>query len=64
MGLADLIAQRRDRLTAAERRAAEVIVRQPELVGFGTVATLAAEAGVGGATVVRLTAKLGLNGFG
>ncbi len=64
MGLADLIASHRDALTSAERRAAEVILRQPELVAFGTVAALAAEAGVGGATVVRLTAKLGLGGFG
>ncbi len=64
MAFADMIASHRDRLTGAERRAAEVILRRPELVAFGTVATLAAEAGVGGATVVRLTAKLGLGGFG
>lgn len=50
-------------LTAAERRVAEVLLTRPQLVGFGTVADLAAEAGTGAATVVRLAAKLGYSGF-
>ncbi len=50
-------------LTAAERRVAQVLLARPQLVGFGTVADLAAEAGTGAATVVRLAAKLGYSGF-
>ena len=50
-------------LTAAERRVAEVVLARPQLVGFGTVADLAEAAGAGAATVVRLAAKLGFDGF-
>jgi len=50
-------------LTDAERRVAEVILATPQSVGFGTVADLAGEAGVGTATVVRLATKLGFDGY-
>jgi len=50
-------------LTAAERRVAEAILASPQAVGFGTVADLAAAAGVGAASVVRLAAKLGFDGY-
>lgn len=50
-------------LTGAERRVAEVILSTPHAVGFGTVAELARTAGVGAATVVRLSTKLGFEGF-
>ena len=50
-------------LTAAERRVAAVVLERPQLVGFGTVADLAEAAGAGAATVVRLAAKLGFEGF-
>jgi DNA-binding MurR/RpiR family transcriptional regulator len=50
-------------LTAAERRVAEVVLARPQLVAFGTVAELAGAAGAGAATVVRLSGKLGLDGF-
>lgn len=50
-------------LTPAERRAAAVVADDPEAVAFGTVAEVAARAGVSGATVVRLAAKLGYQGF-
>jgi len=50
-------------LTAAERRVAQVVIERPQLVGFGTVADLAEAAGAGAATVVRLAAKLGFDGF-
>lgn len=42
---------------------AEVVLEQPQLVAFGTVAELAAAAGAGAATVVRLATKLGFDGF-
>ncbi len=50
-------------LTGAERRVAAVVLERPQLVGFGTVADLAEAAGAGAATVVRLAAKLGFDGF-
>ena len=50
-------------LTKAERRVAEVVLAQPELVAFGTVADLATAASAGAATVVRLAAKVGFDGF-
>jgi DNA-binding MurR/RpiR family transcriptional regulator len=42
---------------------AEVVLARPQLVAFGTVADLASAAGAGAATVVRLAAKLGFDGF-
>jgi DNA-binding MurR/RpiR family transcriptional regulator len=50
-------------LTPAERRVAAVVVDDPEAVAFGTVADVARRAGASGATVVRLAAKLGFDGF-
>ena len=50
-------------LTPAERRVAEVVLAQPQLVAFGTVADLAEAASSGAATVVRLASKLGFDGF-
>jgi DNA-binding MurR/RpiR family transcriptional regulator len=50
-------------LTASEKRVAEVMIRQPEIMAFGTVAELAAAAATGGATVMRLATKLGFQGF-
>lgn len=52
-----------DTLTKAERRVAEVVLAQPELVAFGTVADLAGAANAGAATVVRLATKVGFDGF-
>jgi DNA-binding MurR/RpiR family transcriptional regulator len=51
------------RLTPAERRVAAVVADDPEAVAFGTVADVGRQAGVSGATVVRLAAKLGFDGF-
>ncbi|MDP9464466.1 MAG: MurR/RpiR family transcriptional regulator [Actinomycetota bacterium] len=50
-------------MTNAERRVAEVVLANPQLVAFGTVADLAEGAGSGAATVVRLATKLGFEGF-
>ena len=41
----------------------QVVLERPQLVGFGTVADLAEAARAGAATVVRLAAKLGFDGF-
>jgi DNA-binding MurR/RpiR family transcriptional regulator len=51
-------------LTKSERRVAALVLRNPELVAFRTVAVVAEEAGVGAATVVRFAARLGMDGFG
>ena len=61
--VADRIAATGGQLTAAERRVAQAVLEHPHLVAFGTVADLASEAGAGAATVVRLAAKLGFDGF-
>src|SRR5439155_11511284 len=50
-------------LTPAERRVAAVGADAPEAVAFGTVADVARRAGASGATVVRLAAKQGFDGF-
>jgi DNA-binding MurR/RpiR family transcriptional regulator len=61
--LTDVIADAADRLSPAERRVADAVVADPARVAFGTVASVAVDAGVSGPTVVRLAAKLGYDGF-
>jgi DNA-binding MurR/RpiR family transcriptional regulator len=62
--LARLIADHREQLTRAERRVAEGVLRDPQAVAFGTLASVAASIGTSGTTIIRLAAKLGLEGFG
>jgi DNA-binding MurR/RpiR family transcriptional regulator len=59
----DRIVERADRLTATERRIAEVLAAEPQTVAFGTVAGVARRAGTSGPSVVRLAVKLGYQGF-
>ena len=61
--VAERVAERRTQLSPAERRVATVVVDQPEAVAFGTVARVAERASTSGASVVRLAAKLGYEGF-
>jgi DNA-binding MurR/RpiR family transcriptional regulator len=61
--LTGLIEKHRDQLSPAERRVADVVLRDPESVAFGTVATVARQAATSGASVVRLASRLGLDGF-
>jgi DNA-binding MurR/RpiR family transcriptional regulator len=61
--VADRIGRSSANLTNAERRVAEVVLANPQLVAFGTVADLAEAAGSGAATVVRLASKLSFDGF-
>ena len=63
MEVAERIRAAGNELTAAERRVAEAILARPQAVGFGTVADLASAAGSGAATVIRLAAKLGFDGY-
>lgn len=63
MEVAERIGRANTTLTPAERRVAEVVLENPQLVAFGTVADLADAASSGAATVVRLAGKLGYDGF-
>ena len=58
-----LIAQALDQLHDAERRVADVVVNNPEMVVRGTVAQIASAAGTSSATVVRFCRTVGLRGF-
>lgn len=57
------IEDHRELLSPAERQVAEVVLRDPEAVAFGTVARVAESAGTSGASVVRLATRLGFPGF-
>ncbi len=52
-----------ERLTSTERKIADVLVREPQAIAFGTVAQVARQAGTSGPSVVRLAVKLGYDGF-
>jgi DNA-binding MurR/RpiR family transcriptional regulator len=61
--VAGRIDERRNDLTPAERRIADVVLTHPQAVAFGTVADVARRASTSGATVVRFAMKLGFTGF-
>jgi DNA-binding MurR/RpiR family transcriptional regulator len=61
--VATRIEQHRALLSPTERQVAEVVLRDPEAVAFGTVARVAGAAGTSGASVVRLATRLGYPGF-
>jgi DNA-binding MurR/RpiR family transcriptional regulator len=63
MTVAERIRQQAERLTATERRIAEVIASEPQTIAFGTVALVAKQASTSGPSVVRLAVKLGYSGF-
>jgi DNA-binding MurR/RpiR family transcriptional regulator len=63
MGVSERIIEHAERLTATERRIAEVIAGEPQTIAFGTVALVAKRAGTSGPSVVRLAVKLGYAGF-
>jgi DNA-binding MurR/RpiR family transcriptional regulator len=50
-------------LPASQRRVAELVVRDPEAVAFGTVSSVAASTGTSNPTVIRFAAQLGFDGF-
>lgn len=63
MAVVDRIVEHAERLTAAERKVAEVLASDPQVIAFGTVAQVAARAATSGPSVVRLAVKLGYKGF-
>ncbi|HWJ98419.1 MAG TPA: MurR/RpiR family transcriptional regulator, partial [Acidimicrobiales bacterium] len=62
-GVAARIRAASSTLSPAQRRVADAVLADPQLVAFGTVADLAEEAGASGASVVRLATRLGYHGF-
>ena len=63
MSLQDLIASQNDRLTPTERRIAEVVLKDPTLVAFGTVSDLATRVDTSRPSIVRFATKLGFEGY-
>src|ERR1700760_854673 len=63
MGVVERIMTHADRLTATERKIAEVLATEPQTIAFGTVAQVATRAGTSGPSVIRLAVKLGYGGF-
>ncbi|HZM31171.1 MAG TPA: MurR/RpiR family transcriptional regulator [Acidimicrobiales bacterium] len=61
--VAERIEAHRADLSPTERQVAEVVLRDPESVAFGTVARVAEAADTSGASVVRLATRLGYPGF-
>lgn len=62
-GLLERIEAHAATLPRAERRVAEVVLSDPQVPAFATVAELGARAGTSGATVVRLAERLGYDGW-
>jgi DNA-binding MurR/RpiR family transcriptional regulator len=52
-----------DSLPASQRRVAELVVRDPEAVAFGTVGSVAARSVTSNPTVIRFASQLGFDGF-
>jgi DNA-binding MurR/RpiR family transcriptional regulator len=63
MSVVERIMEHAERLTATERKIAEVLASEPQTIAFGTVAQVARRAGTSGPSVVRLAVKLGYGGF-
>lgn len=58
------VADLADSLSAAQRKVADLVVRDPEAVAFGTVQSVAEQADTSTPTVVRFATTLGFEGFG
>lgn len=61
--VADRIRHVTQELTPAEQKVARILFSSAMLAGLETVASLANRAGVSGPTVIRLTTKLGFDGY-
>jgi DNA-binding MurR/RpiR family transcriptional regulator len=62
-GLVNLVHERMQELTAAERKVARVFLASYPIAGLETVAQLASRAGASGPTVMRFVGKLGFDGY-
>lgn len=61
--LQDRIAAVAERLTPTDRRIATVVLDEPALLAFGTVAEVAKKAEASGPSIVRFATKLGFDGY-
>ena len=61
--ISDLVAQAGSGLTPTERSIAEVVLREPTLLAFGTVSDLAQRVGTSRPSIVRFAHKLGFVGY-
>ncbi|MBN9071252.1 MAG: MurR/RpiR family transcriptional regulator [Rhizobiales bacterium] len=61
--IAEMIAERSDRMTAGERRAAQTLVANYPLIGLKTVADFSQQAGVSSPTILRFVARLGFQNY-
>ena len=50
-------------LTSGERRVADLVLDDPSRLAFGSVASVATDAGVGNSTVMRFASRVGFAGF-
>jgi len=62
-GVAELIAERMDAMSAGERRAAQVLLANYPLTGLKTVAEFSALAGVSSPTILRFVARIGFTSY-
>ena len=62
-GLSALIEAKRQSLTGAERRVAEVLLKSEEIAALYTAGEIARMAGTSDSTVIRLSRSLGLSGY-
>lgn len=63
LSLGDRIEAQAAALPPSERRVAEIVLADPGVAAFATVAELGRRAGTSGATVVRLASRLGYEGW-
>ena len=61
--IAELLREKSDNLTRAERQLASLILKNYPVSGLGTITTIAEDADVSTPTVARLVQKLGFQGF-
>jgi DNA-binding MurR/RpiR family transcriptional regulator len=61
--ISDLVAEAGNGLTPTERNIAEVVLREPTLLAFGTVSDLAQKVGTSRPSIVRFAHKLGMEGY-
>lgn len=61
--LLDRIKQQYEQLSPSHRTVAELLIREPHMLAFGTAADIGRSAGVSESTVIRLANALGYRGF-
>ncbi len=63
MGYSDLIRESYKNLSVGQRKVADYLISNPELVSYQTIAKISTEVGVSETTVIRLSYSLGFDSF-